>query len=47
MSEEGLPPTHVRFWVSGESLRAACERVVLADDQAATIGRMTVKDTAG
>jgi hypothetical protein len=31
VSEEGLPPTPVRFWVSGESLRAAFEHVVLAD----------------
>ena len=32
VSEEGLPHAPVRFWVSGESLRATVEHVVLADD---------------
>jgi hypothetical protein len=31
MSEESLPHTHVRLWVSGKSLRAALENVVLAE----------------
>jgi hypothetical protein len=30
VSEEGLPHTQVLLWVSGESLRAAFEHVVLA-----------------
>jgi hypothetical protein len=32
VSAEGLPPTPVRLWVSGDSWQAACEHVVLADD---------------
>jgi hypothetical protein len=31
VSEEGLPHTPVRLWVSGESWRAAFENVVLAE----------------
>ena len=48
MSEEGLSHTRVRLWVSGESLRATVEHVVLADYHGCDNGQDDeIKDIAG